>query len=264
VKTKLYTTLLVASLLFTFACKKSNSGGSTDTPTTTKPKKYLTRIITVSSAPGPNGTATTTTSSTYYTYDSKKRLSTVKSGDNIITYTYADDGNLYTINNTVSPTSSSTIEFTYADGKLKLYTLRSFKGNQVQSETPYVYVYEGDRVTEIHWEIYYAKFTYDDKGNIVKMFHYGDPQYSSVYTYDDKKSMFINLLSKYPTAGDMGGGMVSLNNRVTSTTEGLNQNVLSTYKYNYDDEGYPTGAVMTASIVNSVTSKYTYEYSTLD
>jgi hypothetical protein len=262
-KTKLYTALLVASLLFTFACKKSNSGGSTDTPPTTKPKKYLTRIITVSSIPGPNGTATTTTSSTYYTYDSKKRLSTVKNGDVVITYTYADDGNLYTINTMSSPTNSSIAEFTYADGKLKQYTLKSFKGNQVQSETPYVYVYEGDKVTEIHWEIYYVKYTYDSNGNIVKVFNYGDPQFSLIYTYDNKKSMFANAPAKYPTVGDLGGRSFSNNNMVTSTTEGLNQNVLSTFTYNYDDEGYPTGAVMTASIANAITSKYTYEYSTL-
>ncbi len=188
----------------------------------------------------------------------------MKTGEILTTYTYNDDGNLYLISRAdPSSPNRATYEFTYADGHLKQYTLKSFKGNVLDTETPYIYVYEGDRVTEIHWEIYYVKYTYDDKGNIVKIFNYGDPQFYTVYTYDDKKSMFINSLFKYPTVGGIAGSF-SLNNMVTTTTEGLNQNVLSTFTYNYDDEGYPTGAVMTSSIVNSVTSKYTYEYSTLD
>ena len=265
-RNKLYTTLFVASLLFAFACKKNNSTGTTDTPTSsdTKAKKYLTHIIAVSATPGVNGTATYSTNNVYYTYDSKKRLSTMKTGETLTTYTYNDDGNLYLISR-ADPSSPNrvTYEFTYADGHLKQYTLKSFKGNVLDAETPYIYVYEGDRVTEIHWEIYYVKYTYDSNGNIIRIFNYGDPQFYTVYTYDDKKSMFINSLFKYPTVGSIAGSF-SLNNTISLTTEGLSQNVLITYKYNYDEDGYPTGATTSFNIANAVTSKYTYEYSTLD
>lgn len=259
-----YTSLLVVFTLFIFACKKNNSTGTTDTPSNTKPKKYLTHIIAVSATPGVNGTTNYSTNNVYYTYDSKKRLSTMKTGEALTTYTYNDDGNLYLISR-ADPSNPNrvTYEFTYADGHLKQYTLKSFKGNVLDAETPYIYVYEGDRVTEIHWEIYYVKYTYDDKGNIVKIFNYYDPQFYNVYTYDDKKSTFINSLFKYPTVGSIAGSF-SLNNTITLTTEGLSQNILITYKYNYDEDGYPTGGVGTPSIVNAVTSKYTYEYSTLD
>lgn len=260
-RNKFYAVLLVMCILFAFACKKSSTNGTQDTPTN-KPKKYLTHTIIVSTTPGAGGTSTTSTSNVYYTYDGQKRLSSMKNGDNLTAYAYYDNGELYTITNTNSTSPNRSItEFTYADGRLKLYTLRVYKSNVLDSETPYNYVYDGNRVSEIHWEIYYAKFTYDGSGNIVKIFHYGDPQYYTVFTYDDKKNTLFNSLAKYPTVADVS--RFSLNNTTSFTTEDLNQNILVNYRYNYDDEGYPTSMAMTAS-ASAVTSKYTYEYSTLD
>jgi hypothetical protein len=274
-KNKCYNSLLAVFMLFTFACKKS-SNGTTDAPTT-KPKKYLTHTITVATTPGANGTTTTT--NTYYTYDSQKRLSTVKTGDKTNTYAYYDDGNIYTITKTDAtlPTRSVT-EFTYADGKLKQYTIRSYNGATLLSENPYVYVYNGDRVSEIHYSTYYEKYTYDQNGNVLNIYHdEGASYYTYYFFYDDKKSMFINSLIKYPTVSTIAGfveGYVTYpytffsfdqNNISSVSNDSLGKNVTESYKYNYDDDGYPTSGVYTENIINVTTipTKYTFEYSTL-
>jgi YD repeat-containing protein len=265
IKSKHTVWLLAVLIVFVAACKKNDGSGNVSTPVTAKPQKYLTRIITVSITPGLNGTSTTTTTNTFYTYDSKKRLTTIKDDDNTITLTYYNDGSLNTINS--SSTASKyryTTQFTYAGEKVKQYVLSVYKSNELKTEVPYIYVYDGDRISEIHWEEHHQKFTYDSNGNITRIFNSGDPEYYQVYTYDTKINKLINSPLKYPTVGNFSGEWVSLNNRTSQKTEGFGLDALTTYTYNYDDEGYPTGATHASGIVNSVVNKYAYEYSTLD
>jgi YD repeat-containing protein len=262
-KSKYQFWLLAAFVVLITACKKNDGSDKSIPLVTAKHQKYLTRIISVTITPGPNGT--TTTGNTYYIYDNKKRLTTIKDDDNTTTLTYDDNSNLYTVNSS-SLTSQYryTTKFIYAAGKVKQYVLSIYKSNELKTEVPHNYIYEGDRIAENHWEEYYQKYTYDNNGNIIKIFNYGEPQYYQLYTYDTKINKLINSPIKYPTAGETGGEWVSLNNRLSQTTEGFGQNVLTTYTYNYDGEGYPTGAIMTSNAINAVTNKYTYEYSTLD
>jgi hypothetical protein len=265
IKSKHQVWLLAALIVFVAACKKNDDGGNISTPVTAKPQKYLTRIITVSITPGPNGTSTTTTSNTFYSYDNKKRLSTIKGNDNTITLTYYNDGNLNTIGS--SSTTSKykyTTQFTYAGKKVKQYVLSVYKSNELKTEVPYIYVYDGDKISEIRWGEYYQKYTYDGNGNILRIFNSGEPEYYQVYTYDTKVNKLINSPMKYPTVGNTSGEWVSPNNRISQTTEGFGQDALTTYTYNYDDEGYPTGATQLSAVANAVTYKYAYEYSTLD
>jgi YD repeat-containing protein len=264
-KSKYQFWLLAAFMVLVGACKKNDDSDKSVALVTANPKKYLTRIISVTITPGSNGTTTISTGNTYYIYDSKKRLTTIKDDDNTTTLTYDDNGNLYTVNSSSLTSRYRYItKFIYAGGKVKQYVLSTYKSNELKTEVPHSYIYDGDRIAETHWEEYYQKYTYDNNGNIVKVFNYGDPQYYHVYTYDTKINKLINSPIKYPTAGDTGGEWVSFNNRISQTTEGLGQNVLTTYTYNYDDEGYPTGAVTTSNAINAVNNKYTYEYSTLE
>jgi uncharacterized lipoprotein YehR (DUF1307 family) len=247
--------------IFLSSCKKSSTGNSTETPTT-KPK-YLTQIISVETGPAFLGSHVTT-SNIYYTYDSKKRLSTVKNSDNsLITYVYKDDGNLFSTTRTnANGTMQGYNEFTYEGGKLTSYTSKGYRNNAVTSETTYTYVYNGDRATELHFDVYYQLFTYDSNGNLTKIFNHGQPDYSIVYSYDNKKNKFINSPFKYPVPGD--NERLSPNNRTTSTTEGLSQNILTTNTYVYDSDGYPIAGTQNTDYVNSSSYKYTYIYSTLE
>jgi uncharacterized lipoprotein YehR (DUF1307 family) len=260
-KTKYYLNLLMVLVLLITACKKGGSGG-TDTPAVVKPK-YLTRIIIVATGPAAAGSVVTT-NNIYYTYDSKKRLSTVKTGANTTTYAYLDDGNLFSINTVNTDINTRTYtEFAYAEGKVNSYKSQAYNGNTLRTETVYTYVYNGDKATELHYDIYYLLFTYDNNGNLTRIFNHGSTDFTQVYSYDDKKNKFINAPFKYPLVGD--SERLSPNNRVNSTTEGLSLNLNNVNTYVYDDEGYPTaGTAKTTNYEASSTYKYTYIYSTLD
>jgi hypothetical protein len=263
VKTKHYLNLLIAFVLLISACsKKDNSGGNPPDPEAKK--KYLTRVTVVTTAPEAGGGGVTT-STTDYTYDSKKRLSTAKNGTNTTTYTYYDDGNLYTLTNSNGNSANRNVyEFTYAGGKLTSYRLKVYSDNVVTTDRVYNYVYSGDKVSEIHFDVYYVLYTYDSNGNISKIFNHGDPEYSYVYGYDNKKNKFINAPLKFPTVGDIAGDRFNPNNQTTSTTEGLNQNPVLTTVYVYDADGYPISASNSSTYQYTANSTFTYTYSTLD
>lgn len=261
-KNNYYAGLLVAIMLCAFACKKSDKANG-KTPSTSKPK-YLVKTTIVETGPVRLGSVVTTSFITY-TYDSKKRLSTMKSGITLTTYVYKDDGNLFSI--TTSPGSDayrSYKEFTYDNsGKLLSYKLQGYQNNVLTTDITYTYVYAGgDKPTELHYEIYYEKFTYDGNGNLATVFLYGDPSYTVIYTYDNKKSMFVNAPFKYPLPGD--NQRVSPNNMISNTTQGLNENFTTTINYVYDADGYPTAGTESIDYAYSSSYKYTYEYSTLE
>jgi len=261
-KTYRYLLLLMAIAVCLNSCKKSSTTGGGLKPPTTK-LKYLVQATVVTTGPAILGSPVTT-SFTYYTYDSKKRLNTVKNGNDLTTYAYQDDGNIYSITdvNTVDKYRTSEI-FSYDGGKLKSYTSQEYSNDVLKNETTYTYVYNGDKVSELHFDIYYLLYTYDSNGNLTKIFnHSGDINYSLVYTYDNKKSAFINVPVKFPMHGD--NSRFSPNNQITSTTEGLNVNVLSTTTYNYDSDGYPIAGTTSNDYASSSSSKFTYTYSTLE
>lgn len=206
--------IFAALALSLIACsKKKDESGA---PSVVTPKKYLTRITTVTTGPLAGGSVQTT-SITDYSYDSKKRLILAKTGATATTtYAYYDDGNLYTVTNVNGDAANRSVyEFTYAEGKLKSYRLKAYRDNAVNIDRLYDYVYNGDKVSEIHFDIYYVLFTYDSNGNITKIFNHGDPDYSYVYQYDDKKNKFINSVLKYPTVGDIAGDRSNPNNRTS-------------------------------------------------
>ncbi|MES2808224.1 MAG: hypothetical protein V4619_06345 [Bacteroidota bacterium] len=257
-KTKLFIASVAAFCLIFSACSKK----ADTAPTPATKKKYLTKVIRVETS-SPSSGSVVSNHIIDYTYDSNKRLSSSKSGTNISTYAYYDNGDLYTITNG-SGANRIVYEFTYAEGKLKSYTLKSYQNNILVSSKLYEYVYDGDKVSEIHFEVYYVKYTYDSNGNVTRIFNYGSPQFTTVYEYDNKKNKIVDSRFKYPTVGDIAGDGYNPNNRTVRTTEGLNQNVKSTTIYTYDSDGYPTAGTESADYAASSTYKFTFVYSTLD
>lgn len=256
-----YILLLAVFAVCLNSCKKSSKPV---TPTPTAKKKYLVRVIALDT--GYIGTnVPVTLSNIYYTYDSQKRLSTEKGFDkSLTTYAYKDNGDLYSASLTnPDGTMGGYTEYTYDGGKLQSYKYTSYYNNAINKETTYTYVYDGNRVSEIHFDIYYVKFTYDSNGNITREFNYlGSDNFTSVFTYDDKKNRFINSPLKYPTLTEIIRPCP--NNQVTVTTEGLQNNILTTTKYTYDSDGYPTAGLTSSDAANTGSQKFTYIYSTLD
>jgi hypothetical protein len=242
--------LLTVAAVLLAACKKS---GNTNAPAPTPQLKYLTQEIMV------QGTSTLTTN---YTYDDKKRLSTVKRGNSTTTYTYNGD-NLFSVEQ-ITTNGANVIrnvsETTYTDGKLQTLSLKTYSNGALRLESLLNFVYNGDKLTEAHTDNGYIYFYYyDNNNNVVKM------QYDSVTVtrnYDNKKSRFANLPPALKSIGYQINqpDFFSANNIITDNNTAGD---LTTYTYNYDADGYPTGATVVHNKFTYLNAKYTYTYTEL-
>jgi hypothetical protein len=216
-------TLLIVLVVLLNACKKTGA----DKPATSKKLKYLTQII---------STDGTTTYFTNYTYDDKKRLSTIKSDGATITYTYNGD-DVISIEKSYPPDRKELYELTYADGKLQTMSVKGYEDNSYVGETSYGFVYNGDKLTEIHQDGHVDYYTYDN--NVVKQQGEG---FAITYSYDNKKSKFANLPPALKNiAFQIRQPDYFSSNNLISTDRGVNG--ISSVTYVYDSDGYPTGTV---------------------
>jgi hypothetical protein len=213
--------LLIVLVVLLNACKKN---GTVETPT--KKLKYLTQVIAV------NGTTTTFTD---YTYDDQKRLTTIKTGGTTITYTYNGD-NVFSIEKSYPDGGKEVNELAYADGKLQTMSLKNYSNNSFLNEASFGFVYNGDKLTEIHQDGHISYFYYDN--NVVKQQGEG---YAITYSYDNKKSKFANLPPALKNiAFQIRQPEYFSQNNIISIDRGVNG--INTYTYTYDSDGYPTGA----------------------
>jgi len=222
-------------------------------PATTIKLKYLTQQIQVDS----NNLGTRTTIYNY-TYDYKKRLILLKSGNNETDYTYNDAGNVYstTFTSTVATPDKIIREFTYADGKVSTAVERRYTKNNLVATNNYGFVYSGGQLTEVHASgdsanginLYY----YDSNNNIIKT-DLNTINLVTNITYDNKKSRYTNEQQTLKNAAFSSPESRSPNNTVSIT----NVNGTQTYNYTYDGDGYPTARILTLS---KQTVKYAYTY----
>ena len=242
-KAKFYLTLL-AVLTLTFGACKKNSGSGGENPTLTV-KKYLVRDVRVSLVGGTNKITTTTN----YTYDEKKRLKTRSDGVFILTYAYYDDGKVYTLDQTsVGGAKLFLTESTYADGKLSRDTRKTYRDGVVLQEIITDYVYNGDKVSEVHNSAgIVTLYTYDSQGDQVKLEN-RNPDYTSfyAYTYDSNHNMLTENVT-YSTTNLKPTSTTYTYDTHNKVTKSVLVTAVATVTINtintYDADGYLTSAV---------------------
>jgi hypothetical protein len=242
-KLKSLISFLILLSACTFSCKKSSP---TDNTPVVK-NKYL-----VKAAVGTNATI--------YTYDSKKRLATIVIGNNSTTYSY-DDQHLRSVDLEIGGNVSTRVysEFKYAGEEINSISQKTYVSDTLKKENTISYFYDNGRVKEIRSGTEVTTFTYDSNNNIITNVYKGPVTISITSVYDDKKSRFVNSLTKYlvyPSV-DAGNDRYSHNNIVQNTSELNGKSTVTKYTYTYDNEGYPLTS-------NDGRTTTTYSYSTLD
>jgi YD repeat-containing protein len=252
--------LLAASAMLIASCKKNDNG--TVVPTAKTKDKYLTQVIRVETHPG----TVTTTTITNYTYDDKKRLTEIKSPDALTEYMYYDNGDLFSINKlslkiagTNEYGARTDAELFYSQGKIQAADVKNYKNDEILNEGLYNYVYDGERVSEVHYDNRHVTlYDYDDHGNVVKEVIRDAIPSVNYYVYDDKKSAFTPTLFKCPNKIEdrsSPNNVISITNITGSTTTN------TTISYTYDSDGYPTTAI-SGTATDGI--KSTYKYSKLE
>ncbi len=241
--------LLVMLVVLLVSCKKSdNNNGGTVQPTTKL--KYLTQIIAVQG--GINYF-------TNYAYDDNKRLSTIKKGD--ITTTFYYNGNILTSYEIAAGSgahiSRDVNELNYTGGQLQTISTKSYVDGNLVKEISTGYLYNGNKLTEKHVDGTVTYYYYDSDNNLIKT---ETPGLVVNYTYDKMKNKFSNLNSALKNIGFQINqtDFLSPNNVVTNNNSAANDT--GTFTYNYDSDGYPTGANFEYSKNTNSNSKFTYVY----
>ncbi len=251
-KTTLKLTLLIALFALLNTCKKS---GSTDTPAPTTKLKYLTQQTLVDS--NVTGTRTTVTN---YTYDDKKRLVMIKSGDYETDYTYNDAGQIYSTTSTskISTPDKTIRQFTYADGKISTAVEYRYTQNKLVATNNYGFAYNGGNLTEVHANgdsgMSITLYSYDSNNNIIKTDLNAGYIVTNI-TYDNKQSPYTNWQQALKNVAVSGLEFCSPNNTVSIS----NVNGSYSYTYTYDGDGYPTARILRFSTIQ--TDKFSYTYS---
>ena len=256
--------LLAAFVVLMAACKKNDNDpgiNGTVVPTVKIKDKYLTQIIQVETHPG----IAATTNVINYTYDAKKRLIEIKSTDAVTSYTYYDNGDLFSIDKRTQKIAGSDeyhyrtdAELYYGQDKLQVANTKNYIDGVLQDEDLYNYVYDGDRVSEVHYGgRYVTVYDYDDNNNVVKEVIRDKIPSVNYYIYDDKKSAFTHSLFKSPTKID---DRSSPNNVIKTTNIIGDTTTETTFTYTYDSDGYPISAI---SGTETDGTKFSYKYSTL-
>jgi|GEM_PF-1315086 len=256
-KTNYYINLLLALTLVLNACKKNGNNGGNPTPTV---KKYLTRQVIVSYAGGIGLVSTTTD----YTYDSNKRKATEKSGKFSFTYTYYDDGKLFSSTELVDQGDALKfyIEYTYTGSLLTHQAETVYKNNQDFADYTTDYVYKGNLLTETHSDQGVITLnTYDSHNDLVKSeFIEGADTTTTISTYDSNhRKLTDTIASANPGQSSAHAYTYDSHNNVIKlvTTTGATSTTVNT-TYVYDSDGYLTSY----SADNG--GHGTYTYSTLN
>jgi len=249
---KQLTLLIVAASLLLVTCKKKSGS---DEPEQT-PVKLLSRIIEVSGFPTP------TTKFRIYTYDEKKRISTISwAGKEFTTYTYHGD-ELFSIE-TKFGNNKNVSEFSYADGKPKQIVRKFYTDGELKGGSILGNIYTGDKITEVHLNesgtVAQKRFYRYSGENIVGYDSQTDIFTTKESTFGTKKNMYFNSRLKYINAAE-NFDRYSANDLLTSVikypngAEGRQKNT-----YTYDDDGFPV-TLLTEYTLESGESAGTYRY----
>ncbi|MEJ2905228.1 hypothetical protein WAE58_22470 [Pedobacter panaciterrae] len=253
---KQLTLLIVAVSLLLVTCKKKSGP---DEPEQT-PVKLLSRIIEVSGFPTP------TTKFTIYTYDEKKRISTISwAGKEFATYTYHGD-ELFSID-TKFGNKRNLSEFSYADGKPKQIVRKFYTDGELKGGVTLGNIYTGDKITEVHVNesgtVAQKRFYRYAGDNIVGYDSQTDVFIIKESTFGTKKSMYFNSRLKYIN-GIETFDRFSPNDLLASVIKYPNGAELRQKNtFTYDDDDFPVTLLTEATFESGEsagTFRYTFEY----
>lgn len=200
------------------------------------------------------------TSFTFYTYDDKHRLKTIKDPYGTLNYTY--DGDFLSA---IEPTLGSLgkIVMTYRDGKLSK-AVRTFP-DKIRT---YGFIYSADQVSEVHANengvvVNVDKHTYSNHNIIQTTSDYGQGLVTQQFIYGKGKNKFFNSAIPYIN-GVETMDRYSSNEVLESKISYANGSFLTIKNiYTYDSEGFPTTQISTYTTPSGASageSRYSYEY----
>jgi hypothetical protein len=210
------------------------------------------------------GTVTTITS---LTYDERKRLSTIKSGKQLTTYTYTDDKltGIDVNDGFIHNVSEITYKYNYPfKAVTNMYLAdvlkRTIDYNYISSlsQTGQINILEIGKNTRRHY------FEYDN-ANIISQIEISNRVFINYdYEYGERKNAFFNASIRWPL-GMETFDRVSTNEILTIKTEASGVKHQKSFKYVYDTDGMPLSAIVTdtdppSKIEYKSTIIYTYEY----
>lgn len=162
---------------------------------------------------------------------------------------------------------SSTNEFTYENGKLKVDLLTEIGIKKYITKTVYTYnadgtvafvSYDVDADTKVEKKSSEGVLTYIN-GNLTKRTEvYGTASYTNTYEYDNKNSPFKNILG-YALLIDFDNSANNVTKQTKVSTYGDNVTTsVFTSVYEYNESGYPTKQTQTDSSKNEEITEYKY------
>jgi len=255
---KQLTLLIVAASLLLATCKKKSGSDEPEV----KPVKLLSRIIEVGGFPTP------TTTFRIYTYDEKKRISTIKiGGTTTITYSYHGD-ELFSVE-TKFDDKKYVAEVTYENGRPVSVVYKLYEGGDLKTQTKKGFLYTGDKITEAHLNesgtVMQKTFYRYSGDNVVGIDTESDFVLKQDLTYGTKKSIYYNSRLKYNISIE-GFDRFSANDLLSSLRKYDNGAELREKNtYTYDDDGFPVTLLKeytNESGMSAGTYRYTYEYKT--
>ncbi|NRF37118.1 hypothetical protein [Pedobacter foliorum] len=253
---KQLTLLIVTASLLLVTCKKKSGSDEPEV----KPVKLLSRIIEVGGFPTP------TTMFTIYTYDDKKRISTIKiGGTTTITYSYHGD-ELFSIE-TKFEDNKNVVEVTYENGRPASVAYKNYTNGVLKNQRKKGFLYTGDKITEAHVNesgTVMAKIFYRYSGdNVVAEDSESDFVLKKDLTYGTKKSIYYNSRLKYNISIE-GFDRFSANELLSSLMKYDNGAELRQKNtFTYDDDGFPITLLKEYTFetgMSAGTFRYTYEY----
>jgi hypothetical protein len=221
-------------------------------------ERFLTQITEV------KGMATTITT---LTYDEKRRLSTIKTGNELTTYFYTS--NKLTGIDVNDGYLNNSLEITYKEnypskGVVKIYIAgvhkRTLNYNYVSSlsETAQINMYESGNNTK---KLYYEY----DNANVISVIEIANGVFTNYnYEYGERKNIFFNASIRWPLAIEKVD-RVSTNEILTIKTESNRVKHQRSFSYIYDADGMPISAVVTdtdppSKLESKSAITYTYKY----
>lgn len=207
------------------------------------------------------------TTITTFTYDEKRRLSTIKTANELTTYIYTDDKltGIDFKDGSMHHVSEITYKYNYPfQGVTKIYQAdvlkRTLDYNYLSSlsQTGQINILEVGRSTRRHY------FEYDN-ANIISQVEISNRIFINYdYEYGERKNVFFNASIRWPL-GMEKFDRVSTNEILKIKTESGGLKHQKSFSYEYDTDGMPLSAVVTDSDPPSKaeyksTLTYTYEY----